>query len=308
MVAYRPTRRVNVLPASDALLFWFIAAAMTAVALAFALPRLLARRAPPAGSRRAATNAAIYRGELADLARERADGRLSDPLYALAREEIERRLLSDAAGEFADPPPSASPRGAAIVMAVALPLLAFGLYALFGNPAALDNASTAMSATPGGPDGGPARRDLLVRHLGRNAGDGRSWVLLARMDFEADRYDDAAASYQRALAASPKVAADAGIWCEYADALGMAQGGTLAGRPRELIGRALTVNPAHPKALEMAGSAAYEQRDFASAARHWRQLLAQLPEHSAPHKELANAIARAERLTLVAGSSMDTSR
>ena len=112
----------------------------------------------------------------------------------------------------------------------------------------------------------PVARDELVRHLARNARDGRAWVLLARMDFEADRFDDAAVSYQKALTASAKVAADAGVWCEYADALGMAQGGMLAGKPRELVMRALALDPAHPKALEMAGSAAYEQRDFAAAA------------------------------------------
>ena len=44
---------MNVLPMSDALLFWLIAAAMAALALAFALPGLLARRAPPARARRA---------------------------------------------------------------------------------------------------------------------------------------------------------------------------------------------------------------------------------------------------------------
>jgi cytochrome c-type biogenesis protein CcmH len=154
----------------------------------------------------------------------------------------------------------------------------------------------------------PLHRDDLARHLARNARDGRGWVLLARMDFEADRFDVAAASYEKALAIAPKIAADANVWCEYADALGMAQGGTLAGRPRELVMRALTLDAAHPKALEMAGSAAYEQRDFASAVRYWRQLLAQLPERSIRHQELATAIARAERLTLVADGASEGSR
>jgi cytochrome c-type biogenesis protein CcmH len=303
-----PARSVNVLPISGPFLFWCIAAAMTALALAFALPRLLARRDPPSGARRAATNVAIHRSELADLARERADGRLTDEQFAQAREEIERRLLSDAADDGADPPPAASPRGAAIVLAVALPSLAFGLYALLGNPAALDGASIATSAAAVGPEGVPARRDELVRHLAHNARDGRGWVLLARMDFDTDRFEDAAASYEKALAASPRIAADAGIWCEYADTLGMTQGGTLAGRPRELVIRALTLNAAHPKALEMAGSAAFEAREFASAARYWRQLLAQLPERSMQHLELATAIARAERLTVAAGGGPDAPR
>jgi cytochrome c-type biogenesis protein CcmH len=293
---------------SDALLFWLIAASMAALALAFALPGLLARRARPVHPRRAEINAAIYRGELADIDRERAAGRLPDPQYAHAREEIERRLLSDVAGACDDPRPAAPPRGAAIAMTIALPALAFGLYAIFGDPVARNGAPGAASVTAGSPASLPVRRDELVRHLAGNPRDGRGWALLARMDFEADRFSVAAASYEKALAASPKIAADAGIWCEYADALGMAQGGALAGRPRELVMRALTLDPAHPKALEMAGSAAYEQRDFAAAAQYWQQLLAQLPASSLRHRELAAAIARAERLTVAASGGSGTPR
>ncbi len=276
---------------------------MAGVALFFALRGLLARSAPPARGRHAEMNAAIYRGELADLARERAEGRLTEPQYARAREEIERRLLSDVAGGRADPPTVAAPRATVLVMAVALPLAAFGLYAIFGNPVALEAETAATAVQADNPASLPARRDELVRHLARNARDGRGWVLLARMDFEVDRFADAAASYEKALATSTKIAADAGIWCEYADALGMAQGGALAGRPRELVMRALTLDPAHPKALEMAGSAAFEQQDYAAAAQYWQQLLAQLPASSLRHWELAAAIARAERLTLAASVS-----
>ena len=131
--------------------------------------------------------------------------------------------------------------------------------------------------------------------------------MLARTDFGADRFGDAAASFQKALA-TPKIAADAGVWCEYADALGMAQGGTLAGRPREIVMRALALDPSHPKALEMAGSAAYEQREFAAAARYWRQLLPKIPERSPQQQELASAIARAERFALGGAGGQDTAR
>ena len=100
--------------------------------------------------------------------------------------------------------------------------------------------------------------------------------MLARLDLAEDRFADAAASYAKALATGTKAAKDPDVWCEYADALGMAQGGSLAGRPRELVMEVLTQNPEHPKALEMAGSIAYDERDYAAAARHWRALVAQL--------------------------------
>jgi len=147
------------------------------------------------------------------------------------------------------------------------------------------------------PDAGalPVTREALKTHVARAPRDGRAWVLLARAELEVDRFREAADAYERGLATSRKAALDPGVWCEYADALGMAQGGRLEGRPRELIERALALNAAHPKALEMAGSAAYERGDFAAAARYWKQLLPQLAEGTPAHDELASAVARAER-------------
>ena len=125
--------------------------------------------------------------------------------------------------------------------------------------------------------------------------DGRSWVLEARRHMDADRFPEAARAYENGLA-SRKVAADPQVWCELADALGMAQGGRLAGRPTELVDKALALNPLHPRALEMAGSAAYEAGDFARAARHWNQLLAQLPPGSPEHAQLTAALLRARSM------------
>ena len=141
----------------------------------------------------------------------------------------------------------------------------------------------------------PVTREALKAHIERAPRDGRAWLLLARAELDADRFGEAADAYERGVATSRKAALDPAVWCEYADALGMAQGGRLDGRPRELIERALALNAAHPKALEMAGSAAYERGDFAAAARYWKQLLPQLAEGTPAHGELAAAVARAER-------------
>jgi len=146
----------------------------------------------------------------------------------------------------------------------------------------------------------PNYREALVRFLERHPRDGRGWVLLAMSELESERWAEAAAAFEKAVEVSPKVAADPAVWCEWADALGMAQGGSLAGRPTELIERALALRPQHPKALEMAGSAAYGRRDFKLAAEYWRRLLPQLDAASPAHGELSAAIARAERLSRTA--------
>lgn len=274
--------------------FWIAVAAMIGVALAFVLPRLISRRPPERGASRAALNADVHRGALADLERERASGALAPADYATARAEIERRLLADAVP--AERPASLA-RGRATVLAIAivLPLAAVGLYLLFGNPAAIGlSPTTALGELT--PASDPAAfRAQLAAHIAASPRDGRALVALARLDMNEDRFADAAANFAKALEVAPKVARDAGVWCEYADALGMAQGGTLAGRPTELIGRALALDGRNARALEMAGSAAYERGDFRMAASYWKDLLAQMTPGSPAHAELAAAVERAER-------------
>ena len=297
----------------DALAFWAIALAMTAAALGFVVPRLFAGRAPPAAASPAvaAANVAVYRSQLADLERDLAAGTLTDAEYRQSCRDLERRLLAEA--QDAAPASAARPAratwGAAVAIGLALPALAFGLYAIFGNPAAITHHAAATASPDLSTAVTPAvLRAQLVTHLARTPGDGRSWVLLARLDFAADRFGDAATAYAKALAASPKVARDANVWCEYADALGMAQGGSLAGRPRELISHALSLDATNGKALEMAGSAAFEQNDPGAAAFHWRQLLAQLPSGSPQRRELAIAIDRAEQLAAAGSATATLSR
>jgi len=175
-------------------------------------------------------------------------------------------------------------------VALLAPLLAAGFVAYHAyREGAGDAARFASSAVPA-----PSPRDVLVAELARNPRDCRAWVLLARMESAADRPAEAAAAYEKAVAASPKVAADPAVWCEYADALALTQGGRLAGRPRELVQRALALNAAHPKALEMAGGVAFEAQDYAAAAKYWRDLLAQMPAGTRAYGELEAAIARAD--------------
>lgn len=170
------------------------------------------------------------------------------------------------------------------------------------NPSANDNArADDLIATNAGDligTGVDAEtfRAMLAAQAERNRRDGRAWMLLARADFAANRYASAAESYAQAVAGSANVARDPQAWCEYADALGMARGGSLEGKPRELIMRALAIDPNHPRALEMAGSAALDEDDAAAAVEHWRMLVVQLPPRSPERRELVVALARAEEL------------
>ncbi len=280
---------------SDTPAFWLAVAAMIAAALAFVLPRLVSRKAPRRGASRAALNADVYRGQLADLDHERAAGTLAPADYDAARAELERRLLADVTSEER-PPNGGSGRVTSVAVALLLPLAAVGLYFVFGNPEAIDVSPATVQSSDLSPGTDPAAfRRQLEAHLAANPRDGRALVSLARLDMDEDRFAEAAANFAKALEVAPKIARDADVWCEYADALGMAQGGALAGKPTELIGRALAIDGRNARALEMAGSAAFERRDFRMAATYWKELLAQMSPGTPTYAELATAIQRAER-------------
>ena len=277
----------------------FIAAAigLTLVAVGTVLfgPRL--RRPATGGVSQARHSAEVLRQQLAELEGERTRGLLDDAEFARLRDELQRRLLAEAGSAASVVPGGARPLRALLVYAAVLPVAALLLYLQFGHPQLIDGSAVQALPAKADADGGSADGALmqLEAYVASAPDDARAWVMLARARMQRDLFAPAATAYERALQASAKVARDPLIWCEYADAVGMAQGGRLAGKPRELVDKALALDAAHPRALEMAGSAAYEAGDFRLASRHWRQLLALLPAGSSEGAELAAAIARAEQ-------------
>jgi cytochrome c-type biogenesis protein CcmH len=135
----------------------------------------------------------------------------------------------------------------------------------------------------------------LQLQLQRQPDDERALVLKARLDMRAQRFEQAAAGFERALARHAKVALDPGVWVEHAEARAMMQGQSLAGEPQRLLEQALALDAGHPQALDLAGSAAWELRDFARAAAYWKRLLAQVPSDAPRHAALSLAIAGAEQ-------------
>lgn len=269
--------------------FFVIAAAFTALAMGFVLRALWRPRVPAGHPSQRAANAAIHAEALAFLDADREAGLLMAQAHVAARDELLRRVLAEDAREVQPGVRAARWREAALVLSI--PVVACLLYLAVGDPAALQASAAVNSARQAQRLSLTTEQELEI-HLRAAPGDGRAWVLLARLRMNADSFASAAQAYERALEANAKVAADPQVWCEFADALGMAQGGVLAGRPRQLIEKALALKPDHPRALEMAGSAAYEAADYPATARYWSAVLAQLRPDTAEHRELQLALER----------------
>ena len=123
----------------------------------------------------------------------------------------------------------------------------------------------------------------LAKRLDENPGDMQGWRMLARSYSTLRKYDESSKAYARAVALKPD---DADLLADYALALTMARGQQIEGEPMELVNKALKLEPENPKALQLAGGAAFQAKRFKEAIGYWQRVVNKLP----PDSELAQAL------------------
>ena len=253
------------------ILFWVLGAALAAVALAVVMrPLLLARaRQRPTPSE---VNISIHRDQLRELDADLAAGKLAREDHERAKRELEARLLED----LAAPARQAAQypgRGLALAIGAAIPVLALAIYFVNGTPGAIDReAQHAVSAQQI-----EAMVARLAARMRENPDEADGWKLLGRSYAVLGRFDEAVDAYAKAAQRAPR---DPQLLADFADALAMSRGERLAGEPEKLVLRALEIDPNNLKALALAGTAAFERRDHAIAARFWQRMLPLVPDGS----------------------------
>lgn len=270
------------------ILFWVICSAFILIALVFVLPPALQRSAQSDRknkNERRQANIAVYRDQLSELESDLKNGIVGQEQYAQDREEIERRLLEDTKGEESERKTTANAttaRYTAYALGIAIPLVAVTFYLNVGSPKAVEGPPPTSAQT--GPRGAPRTQEqiegnvaALAERLKSNPSDVEGWTMLARSYSSMERFGEAAGAYAKLTELKPN---DADLWAEYAFATAMASGRSLEGRPTELIERALQVDPENAKALQLAGSAAFQAKNYKKAIGYWQRVLKQVPPGS----------------------------
>jgi cytochrome c-type biogenesis protein CcmH len=272
-------------------LLW-IFALMTAAALC-AVVWPLAR----GGARRLAagpSDLAVYRDQLEEIERDRADGRIGHDEFEAARVEVSRRLLAAANAEGQAPAAIGdstrrriTAMGAAVI---AIPLIAVPLYGLLGSPdlpgrsiAALSNEEHANSIA-----GIIAR---IEAHLEEEPSDGRGWEVVAPVYMKLERYDDAVKARRNALnllGATPAREVDLG------EALTAAAGGVVTAEAKEAFDRAIAGDGDSVKAMFYLGLAAQQDGKSGEAVRIWRDLMGKSPPDAPWLPVVRESMARVE--------------
>jgi cytochrome c-type biogenesis protein CcmH len=250
------------------LLFWLLAGLLALAVVAVLLYPLLSRRGY-AGLSRNALNATLYAGQMRELEADLRTGAIGERDFESATSELKARLLADAGGAEA-PASTRGGRGAAIALALAVPLCAIGIYLVVGSPRALGPVLASDPAHELSAEQIEGLVERLAERLKNDPGNAEGWVLLGRSYSAFGRFKESADAYARAAKLRPD---DAQLLADYADALGMALGRSLAGEPEKLIGRALQIDPRNLKALALAGTGAFDRKDFKAAAAYWERML-----------------------------------
>jgi cytochrome c-type biogenesis protein CcmH len=286
---------------------------ITAVALALLSAAWLARplwSRSAAGGTRGASEVQVFSAQLAQLAELHRSGALTDEQFAVSRGVVERKLLArlDEAGVEGASSARPSPH---LVAGLALFLFAVAAagYTWLGSPASLGfgpgsgGSAMAGSREGDGPDAAaphalvPEQVEAMVEQLAKRLkdqpDDADGWMMLARSLVVLGRHAQAVDAFKQAASLHPD---DAGLLADYADALAVASGRSLDGEPTRLIERALAVDPSNAKALALAGTAAFDRRDYAGAVRHWETLVRTAPADDAFVQQIRGGIAEARQL------------
>lgn len=249
---------------------------------------------PLASPSRQSLNTAIYQEELAKLKLDLSAGLVAASAFEEAQTELMARYLQDTQAQ--DQAVDASFKPARVTqwaLVVLLPLSAVCIYLVLGQPMALvwsPEAQSSASKTPAVTQADIERMvsalaDKVVQDPANLEGLAmlvRSYKALGRMQ-EAERaYDRSALHLQN----------NAAMLSDYADVAAANAQGVFTGKPQQLIDQALRLDPNDLMGLWLAGTAAFDAKQYPKALAHWERLFKLLPPQSEDAKVIGQAIDR----------------
>ncbi len=123
------------------------------------------------------------------------------------------------------------------------------------------------------------------------------WLAAASERRRERDYGGAKDAYARVIGLN---AMTADSWADYADVLASMAGGSFTNDAEQAIQHALSLDPAHPKALWLEASRAYQQHRYPDAVACWKRLRAALPPDSPDAAVVDANIAESARLAAAA--------
>ena len=273
------------------LLLWIGFALLTAGVVWALLIPFKSRCSDEAASANDGNDVALYRDQLAEVARDVERGVMGEAEAEAARIEVSRRLLAaaDAAQKADGAPAKSSPRRIALAMMVFIPALSLALYLALGSPDVPDEPFAPRIA-------GPANQlplDALVykveQHLKEKPNDLQGWEVLGPAYMRQRNFPAAITAWTRAMELDGETA---GRLAARGEAEVFVAEGSLTLAAREDFARAVKLDPQEPRAQYYLGLAEIKDGKKDAAMARWEKLLANAPAEApwraSVEAELAN--------------------
>ena len=231
-------------------------------------------------------NAAIYREELDKLEADRMAGTVDSYSYEQTHAEMRQRLFQDTdeADDFAV---LGSPKKTIIGICLFVAILSAGFYFYLGDAAQIAQKSTERPMTQ---ESVEKMVDEFAAKMDKEPDNLKGWAMLARSYRILGRNTEAANAYARA---GSFIDSDPQLLADYADVLAANANGNFAGKPQQLINKALAQDPNNLLALWLSGTAAFNVQNYKAAVQSWEKLAKQLPGESDEARAIAASIAEA---------------
>ena len=231
-------------------------------------------------------NAAIYREELDKLEADRMAGTVDSYSYEQTHAEMRQRLFQDTdeADDFAV---LGSPKKTIIGICLFVVILSAGFYFYLGDAAQIAQKSAERPMTQ---ESVEKMVDEFAAKMDKEPDNLKGWAMLARSYRILGRNTEAANAYARA---GSFIDSDPQLLADYADVLAANANGNFAGKPQQLINKALAQDPNNLLALWLSGTAAFNVQNYKAAVQSWEKLAKQLPGESDEARAIAASIAEA---------------
>lgn len=231
-------------------------------------------------------NAAIYREELDKLEADRLAGRVDGDNYEQTHAEMRQRLFQDT-DEADDLAVLGSPKKTIIGVCLFIVLLSAGFYFYLGDAPRIAEKNAEKPMTQ---ESVEKMVTEFAAKMETEPDNLKGWAMLARSYRILGRNTDAANAYARA---GSFVDSDPQLLADYADVLAANANGNFAGKPQQLINKALALDPNNLLALWLSGTAAFNAQNYKAAVQFWEKLAIQLPPDTDEARAIASSIAEA---------------
>lgn len=231
-------------------------------------------------------NAAIYREELDKLEADRLAGVVNGDNYEQAHAEMRQRLFQDT-DEEDDLAVLGSPKKTIIGICLFVALLSAGFYFYFGDASRIAQKNAEKPMTQESVEKMVAE---FADKMEKESDNLKGWAMLARSYRILGRNQEAAKAYARS---GSFVDSDPQLLADYADVLAANANGNFAGKPQQLLNKALALDPNNLLALWLSGTAAFNAQNYRAAVQSWERLAKQLPPDTDEARAIASSIAEA---------------